>query len=206
MAQMAHIPIAYLYRVAVADPSGGKTHKDSTQSRSAVVVLGQDELEREYLLHVFAEQCPTSQFIEEIVRVARMWRPRAFGVDVTGPQGPFYDSLVLETRRRGMRVPFVPVTFKGEKITRIEDTLEPSLSDGRLFVHPSMERAHEEGREFPTGFLDTLDCMAAAKRMLPKRATTKTKIAEREREVEVLRQAGMPFGTIMERIAQKFGR
>jgi hypothetical protein len=48
--------------------------------------------------------------------------------------------------------------------------------------------------------------MAAAKRMLPKRATTKTKIAEREREVEVLRQAGMPFGTIMERIAQKFGR
>lgn len=170
------------------------------------MVLGQDDVEREFVLHAFAEQCPTSQFIEEVVRVARLWRPRAFGVDVTGPQGAFYDSLVLETRRRGMRIPFVPITFHGEKISRIEDTLEPSLSDGRLFVHPGMERAHEEGKEFPTGFLDCLDCMAAAKRMLPKRATTKTKMMEREREIDSLKRAGMPFETIMQRLNQKFGK
>ena len=130
-----------------------------------------------------------------------MWRPRAFGIDVTGPQQPFYDSLVLETRRRGLRIPFVPVTFHGEKTARIEDTLEPSLSDGRLFVHPGMERAHEEGKEFPSGFLDVLDCMAACKRMLPKRATTKSKIMAREKEVEAWKRQGKPFATIMERLA-----
>jgi len=163
-------------------------------------------VEREYLLGCFAAQCPTSTFIEEIIKLWRTWKPRAFGVDVTGPQGPFYDSLVMETRRRGLRIPFVPVTFQGEKTTRIEDTLEPSLTDGRLFVHPAAKVAHEEGKEFPTGFLDLLDCMAACKRMFPKRATTQSKITEREREFEHLKRQGMPFGTIMERLAQRAGR
>ena len=206
MGTSVRIPISSLYRVAVADPSKGKTHRDSTQSRSGIACLGQDEFEREYLLACFAEQCPTSVFIEEIIKTWRGWRPRAFGVDVTGPQGPFYDSLVIETRRRGLRIPFVPLTFHGEKTTRIEDTLEPSLSDGRLFVHPSMERAHEEGREFPSGFLDVLDCMAACKRMLPKRQTTKGKIREREREVEMLKRQGVPWGQIMEKLALRYGQ
>lgn len=126
-----------------------------------------------------------------------------FGVDVTGPQGPFYDSLVLETRRRGMRIPFIGVTLHGDKVTRIEDTIEPSLNDGRFFVHPGAEYAHEEGREFPTGFLDILDCIASCKKMLPKRATTKTKITQREREIETMKRQGTPFTTIMERLAEK---
>ena len=206
MGNLVRIPIASLYRIQFCDPSKGKTHKDATQSRSAIVVLGQDEFEREYILHAFAEQCPTSTFIEEIVRAWRMWRPRAVGVDATGAQQPFYDSLLMEVHRRGLRIPFVPITFHGEKIARIEDTLEPSLSDGRLFVHPAMTAAHEEGQAFPQGFLDCLDCVAAAKRMLPKRATTKSKITEREREVEALKRQGTPFATIMEKLALRFGR
>ena len=168
-----------------------------------MVCLGQDEYEREFLLHSFAGQVPTSLFIEEIVKCWRMWRPRAFGVDTTGPQQPFYDMLTMETRRRGMKIPFVPITFHGDKVTRIEDMLEPSLSDGRLFVHPNAAAAHEEGKEFPTGFLDTLDCMAAAKRMLPKRPNAQTKVVGREREIEALRRQGLPYSQIMERIAQR---
>src|SRR5271154_6359960 len=137
MAGLVNFPAMNLYRVAFADPSKGKTHKETDQSRSAVVVLGQDEYERMFVLHAFAEQCPTSTFIEQIVLAWRMWRPKGFGVDTTGPQQPFYDMLQLETRRRGMRIPFVPVTFHGEKITRIEDIIEPALNDGRLFVHPN---------------------------------------------------------------------
>ena len=205
MASMVLTPISSLYRVAFADPSKGKSHKDSTQSRSAVVCLGQDQIEREFVLHAFCEQIPTSQFIEEIIRTYRVWRPRVFGVDTTGPQGPFYDSLVLETRRRGLRIPFVSVNFHGEKKTRIEDTVEPSLNDGRLFVHPT-SALHEEGKDFPVGFLDGLDCLAACKRMLPKRATTQTKVAQRQKEIEGLRRQGLPFGTIMDRIAEKYGR
>ncbi len=105
-----------------------------------------------------------------------------------------------------MRIPFVPVTFQGDKVVRIEDTLQPSLSDGRLFVHPNAKVVHEEGQDFPTGFLDTLDCVAAAKRMLPKRATTKGKITEQEREIEALKRQGVPFGTIMERLRERYGQ
>lgn len=149
---------------------------------------------------------PTSTFIEEIIKTWRVWRPRAFGVDVTGPQGPFYDSLVLETRRRGLRIPFVAINLHGEKVARIEDTVQPSLNDGRLFVHPSAEVAHEEGREFPMGFLDVLDCLASCKRMLPKRATTKTKITQREYEIETMRRQGTPYATIMEKVNLKYTR
>lgn len=166
--------------------------------------LGQDEYERVFALHAFAAQCPTSVFIEEIVKVWRMWRPRSFAIDVTGPQQPFYDMLLLETRRRGMKIPFVPLTFHGDKIVRIEDILEPMLSDGRLFVHPNAEILHEEGKEFPTGFLDGLDCLSACARMLPKRATAQTKVVGREREIEALRRQGLPYSQIMERIANKY--
>ena len=205
MADLTRIPINSLYRVAFCDPSKGKVHRDATQSRSAVVVVGQDDFERLYVLHVFAEQCPTSTFIEQIIRAWREWRPRAVGVDVTGPQQPFYDMLQQETRRRGMRIPFVPVNFHGEKTVRIEDTLEPMMSDGRLFVHPLAEHLHVEGREFPTGYLDGLDCVAACARMLPKKATTKSKITEREGQIEVLKRQGMPFGQILEKLGLRYG-
>ena len=129
-----------------------------------------------------------------------------FGVDATGPQGPFYDSLVAETRRRGLRIPFIPITLQGDKIKRIEDSLEPTLTDGRMFVHPKFERAHEEGREFPTGFMDLLDCMASCRKLLPKRQTMTSKIAQREDEIARLKRAGMPFSDIMDRLAKRFDR
>ena len=122
------------------------------------------------------------------------------------PKGPSMTLLCLRRDGGVCGFPSCLSLFTEKRSSRIEDTLEPSLSDGRLFVHPRMERAHEEGKEFPTGFLDCLDCMAAAKRMLPKRATTKTKMMEREREIDSLKRAGMPFGTIMERLNQKFGK
>lgn len=206
MGELVRMPMAGLYRVAFADPSKGKTHKDATQSRSAIACVGQDEFEREFLLYEFAEQCPTSRFIDEIVKVWRLCRPRVFGVDASGPQQPFYDALVMETRRRGIKIPFVAVSLQGDKVKRIEDTLEPALTDGRLFVHPSMERAHEEGKNFPSGFLDLLDCMSECHRMLPKRQTTKSKITEREREVEYMKRQGTPFGKIMETLAARYGR
>ena len=205
MGNLSRIPTASLYRVAFADPSKGKTHANATQSRSAIAVVGQDEFEREFLLDEFAEQCPTSQFIEKIVTMWRTWRPRVFGVDTSGPQKPFFDSLVMETRRRGLKIPFIAVTLQGEKVARIEDRLEPCLSDGRYFVHPKSDRAHEEGKDFPTGFLDLLDCMSECHKLFPKRATTQTKITEREREIESLKRQGTPYQVIMTRLREKYG-
>lgn len=202
----ARISISSLYRVAFADPSKGKTHADASQSRSAIAVVGQDEFEREFLLDEFAEQCPTSQFIERIITMWRTWRPRVFGVDTSGPQKPFYDSLIMETRRRGMKIPFLAVTLQGEKVARIEDRLEPALSDGRYFVHPKADRAHEEGKDFPSGFMDLLDCMSECHKLFPKRATTRTKITEREREIEAMKRQGTPYTQIMARLAVKYGR
>ena len=205
MADLARIPISSLWRVAFADPSKGKTHANAAQSRSAIAVVGQDEFEREFLLDEFAEQCPTSQFIEQIISKWRIWRPRVFGVDTSGPQKPFYDSLVMETRRRGLKIPFLAVTLQGEKIARIEDRLEPSLSDGRYFVHATAVRAHEEGKDFPTGFVDLLDCMSECHKLFPKRATTTTKITEREREIESMKRQGTPYEKIMTRLRAKYG-
>jgi predicted phage terminase large subunit-like protein len=202
----ARILISSLYRVGFADPSKGKTHTDSSQSRSAIAIMGQDEFEREFLLDEFAEQCPTSTFIEQIVTMWRTWRPRVFGVDTSGPQKPFYDSLIMETRRRGMKIPFLAVDLKGEKIARIEDRLEPSLSDGRMFIHPEAKRAHDEGLNFPNGYMDLLDCMSECHKLFPKRQTTQTKITEREREIESMKRQGTPYQTIMTRLAAKYGR
>ena len=105
-----------------------------------------------------------------------------------------------------MKIPFLAIDLKGEKIARIEDRLEPSLSDGRLFVHPKAERAHEEGKDFPNGYMDLLDCMSECHKLFPKRATTRTKITEREREIESMKRQGTPFQQIMDRLAVKYGR
>jgi hypothetical protein len=114
----------------------------------------------------------------------------------------------METRRRGLHIPFVPMNFQGqgEKKTRIEDTLEPNLVDGRLFAHPNAAAAHEEGREFPTGFLDVLDCMSACSKLFPKKATTQAKMVEHEREFDLLKRQGVPFSRIMERLAERRAR
>ena len=89
---------------------------------------------------------------------------------------------------------------------RVKWRARGGYSDGRLFVHPDMKNLHEEGNDFPVGFLDALDCLAAAKRMLPRRQTTHGKIAEREREIEMLKRQGTPFGQILERVAAKYGK
>lgn len=158
-----------LYIVAWADPSGG-LKKGKGHSRSAIVVVGEDDRERIFILDVFIQHCATNYYVEQIFKMYAMWHPVIFGIDSTGTQIVFAQQLRKEAQSRGVPLPLRPIALHSDKVFQIEHTIQPIASGGRLFRPPeaSCKELKEEWVNFPSSdYRDGMDATACAIRLLP---------------------------------------
>lgn len=201
-------PLSGLYLVAFADSAGGRVttsaHKGSQRSRSAIVVAGQDDIERIFILKAWARHSTTDELIDEIILTNRQWHPRVFGVDASGNQGMFTDALRREMREKGIKLPLTDIIFQGDKDWRIETTLQPLQTAGKLFALPDQNDLRGEYEGFPQGnYKDVLDALVGCTKLFPLRA----KLAEARDELrqyrDYLRSQKLSEEKISRRIAEE---
>lgn len=192
-------------RYAFVDPSGGKNRLKRVAARSAVVVATMDHLERVFALYTWADRCSTERLVAKIIEVGTQFAPlKAFGVEANGLQSLFGDTLRTEVRRRGLRIPIVPVhqPTKIDKDFRIRTALQPVIAEGRLFLQPGHHELRAELSAFPMGRTkDLIDALASVVAMLPKRPRVERRTEELEARLRYLRASGAPASHI-EAVAQ----
>lgn len=158
-----------LYTVSWCDPSGG-LKKGARHSRSAIATVGEDDHERVFILSCWAAHCTTAYLIEQIFKVYQAWHPAVFGIDASGGQILFAQQIQKEAKVRQIPLPLRPLPETAEKVFKIEQTLQPIASAGRLFrpAEGYVKELKEEWLNFPGDvYRDALDALSCAIRLLP---------------------------------------
>lgn len=196
-----------LTRIAFTDPSSGKQNAarlKRTSARSSIVVIGIDDLTRIFVLHAWAERCPTDKYVEKIYSTYDKFTPRIFGVEANAMQSLFGDMLAREARALAKRIPFTPVyqNTRIEKNWRIRTALQPVLAEGRLFL---LENEHELRAELSTHpmspTVDLVDALASAIELAPARAPAVAQNDQKQALAQYLRDSGMSPREIIARLA-----
>lgn len=202
---MPEVAINSLTRVSFVDTAGSKQTAKYGTSRSAILTIGQDALERIFILEAFIERCATTVLEQKILYTQNTWKPSKFGIDVSGPQGLFFDTMRRRAREEGVKIHWVPVPSHSDKLFGIERGLEPVARSGRLF-RPADKHClalREEFRRFPDPlFNDGMDALANAIRLLPSSLPEHMRQMSKERLRSYLERTGAPRELIEERMAQ----
>lgn len=188
------IPLATLYTVGFVDSAGGrvpgtsKGRSANQRSRSAIMVVQQDELSRVFCRKAWARHCTTDELCDEIFRTYADFHPATIGIDATANQQLFADSLIREAREKGKKLQLTKVALGSDKDVRIETTLQPLASAGKFFIDPDLpgySDLRQEWEAFPgSQFKDMLDALAGAIKLLPTRHTND----ELKHEIDAYRQ------------------
>lgn len=202
---MPQVEVRKLWRAAWIDPAGGPTAAKHAKSRAAIVVIGQDDFERVFILDSWADRVPPDKLIDRIFDTNRRWRPAVFGIDASGPQVIFSQTVQREARERGEKIALRPVALRADKTFSIETTLQPISAAGRLF-RPPESRVHSleaEWKNFPDGFYrDQLDALACAIRLLPRTLPAHLQMMEKTALRRYLVSTGMPRDQVEAQLLQ----
>lgn len=194
---MPTLDISRLYKVSWCDPAGGNNPLVAKQyglSRSAVVTIGQDDLERIYILSTWALKVPPDRLIERIFEEHFKWKPAIFGIDSTGPQILFAQTVQKEIRDRGFKMNLRPQALRLDKTFSIETTLQPVVANGRLFrpMESDCKSLRDEWHNFPDGhYRDILDALSCAIRLLPSSLPAHLRQMDRYQLRRYLERTGM---------------
>lgn len=205
---MAIIKLSSLYVVSWCDPAGGSNPLAATQfrrSRASVVTIGQDEIERIFILEAWGKRVPPDQLIDKICETQMRWHPAVFGIDATGPQLMFAQTVQKEIRDRGIRMTLRPQALRTDKTFSIETTIQPVVANGRLFRLPEAEckTLRDEWMVFPDGhYRDVLDALACAIRLLPTSLPAHLRQMERNQLKRYLERSGMTREQVQLRLEQ----
>lgn len=197
---MTSYPVERLFPTyAFLDPAGPKKRNEGLKhvaSRSAIIVCGQDELSRVFVLHAWAARTATDKLIEKIIDVNNTWHPKVFGCEENNLASLFADVLRLNARWGNLRLPLVgiPQPSTIEKDARIRQVLQPLVATGRIMLRsgdPGMAELRTEITSFPMNFRkDMIDALASCCRMMPLRAKRGGVNSEREQYLRYLRESG----------------
>jgi predicted phage terminase large subunit-like protein len=169
------------------------------------MVIGQDDLERVFILDNFIQRIAPDKLIDKIFDMQTKWNPAVFGIDSSGPQLEFAQMVQKEARERGIRIPLRLVAQRQEKTFSIETTIQPLSSAGRLF-RPSENECRtlkDETTSFPDGmYRDGLDALANAIKLLPAILPAHLRQLSREGLRKHLERTGLPKDQIAERLSQ----
>jgi len=194
--------------IAFTDPAGGKSATQKLKrasARSSVIVIGSDPMCRIFVLHAWADKCPTDEFVKHIFKVNDDLHPKMFGVEANAMQSLFADMLQREARALKKRVPFVPVpqSTKVDKRWRIRSTLQPVIAEGRLFLQDNQLELKAELSTFPMSpTVDMVDGLASAIALAPKRAARVIQSEAVDALATYLRNAGETPRNIERRVAE----
>ena len=200
--------LSKLRRIAFCDPAGSKTGREKlkrTSARSAIVVIGVDDLIRIFVLHAWADRCSTDILMNKIQSLNELFQPKIFGMEANAMQSLFADAVAREAKRLQKRLPLVPVTqpTKIEKNWRIRTNLQSVVADGRLFVQENQLELQAELSAFPMSpTVDIIDALSSAVALAPRRAVQQARQSEFDALADYLRRSGATPFQIQKRIAE----
>lgn len=202
---MLSVKVNELYRVSWCDPAGSPQQAQHGTSRSAIVTIGQDALERVFILEAWIERVATTILEQRILATQAKWRPAKFGIDVSGPQGMFYDTMRRRATEEGVKIRWHPEALLHDKLFSIETAIEPVARGGRLF-RPEEKFCRvlkDEWHRFPDKhFNDGMDALSNAIRLLPSSLPEHFKSMAREQLRRYLQKTGLSPAKILERLEQ----
>jgi len=201
--------IRKLYTVAWCDPAGGVNTlltNAGTRSRASIVVIGQDDLERIFILDTWAKRLPPDQLIAKMFETQFKWQPAIFGMDASGPQLQFAQIVKKEARDRNIRWNLRAVAERVDKITFIETILQPVVAQGRLLrseIEHEVADLKAEWQSFPSGaYRDIMDALARAVWLLPSSLPAHQRLMDRMQLKRYLERTGMDAAQVELRLAQ----
>lgn len=200
--------ISDLTVISFTDPSSGKVGAQKlkrTSARSSVVVIGVDSLCRIFVLHAWADRCPTDTYVQHLFKVNDDFHPKIFGVEANAMQILFGDMLAREARVLKKRVPFVPVpqSTRIDKRFRIRTAVQPVIGEGRLFLQANQLELKAELSTFPMSpTVDLIDALASAINLAPKRAAKVVRNEAVDALATYLRNSGAKPSYIQQRIGE----
>lgn len=213
---LIRIPLAQLYTVGFVDSAGGRvpganrSRSANNRSRSAIIVIAQDDLDRVFIRKAWARHCTTDELCDEIFATQAEFRPATIGIDSSANQSLFANALIREAREKGKKLPLTQVALGTDKDVRIETTLQPVASAGRLFCDPNLagySDLRQEWESFPnSNFKDILDALAGAIKLLPTRHTNDEVTDEINQYRAHLRSLRLPEAEIEKRVLQAFAQ
>ena len=200
-----------MYTVGFIDSAGGRVTPNgrgkNQRSRSAIVVISRDDLNRIFIRKAWARHCTTDELCDEIFRTQKDFPTIAvLGIDASANQSLFADALIREAREKGKKLPLTKIPLPNDKIYRIETTVQPAQSSGRLFAMEEMLDLQGEYQAFPgSTFNDILDALAGAIKLLPLKANVDEMRNEVEQYRTYLQSTRMPADQIEARVQEAFG-
>jgi hypothetical protein len=191
-------------KIAFLDPASGKRLAvKRVRARSAIVVVGIDDLTRIFVLHAWADRVPTSVLMDTVMSVQTRFGPRVFGCEANAMQGLFADAIRLEAQHRAVTLPLVAVEQSThiDKDVRIRTALQPVIAWGRLFLRRDHVELRAELESFPmSATKDLVDALASAVALAPARPAPRVLSDERDAFATYLREMGVDPWEITERI------
>lgn len=191
---------------AFLDPAAPKRGREGLKfvaSRSALVVGGQDDLGRIFVLYAWADRCSTDKLVNKLFEIADRFQPKLIGCEENALAGLFTDAM-----RAGLfqqrRLPLTGVTQPGniQKDYRIRTTLQPLIANGRIFLRgndPGTLELRAEIATFPMNHKkDMIDALASLCRLMPLRHGRPGIDEEQQAYLQYLRESGAAPDVIRE--------
>lgn len=97
------------------------------------------------------------------------WHPNRFGIDATGQQSLYADTLIRDAQTQRKRILIVPMSMPTTetKEFRITTEVQKWLHSGLLYINESCTEAIKEIKAYPKGkTCDIVDALASALHML----------------------------------------
>jgi hypothetical protein len=158
-------PLKSIPLYGIIDPGGfADTKLLKKGSRNAIVIAGQAVGSiRKFVIYTSAEKMrKPSEFMEKIFSAHQTFSPKAWSVEVYGPQKYIFFDILEERKKRAIHFPVFPLPMdvrKGVKDGDIQTLLSP-FSNGEVYIHRSMKALIGEICAYPGGLTcDLIDCL-----------------------------------------------
>lgn len=197
--QQKSMPLSEIqFTAAYLDPAGGKQQVKRTRSKSAIVVVGADSLNRLFVLYTWAKRCATTDIYEEIYSVAEKFKLDTFGIESAAQQSLFVDGVIMDAFIRQKEIPIVavPVSTAISKSFRVRTILQPIVKEGRLFLIKDKHKELFNQINNAPIMGDLIDACASACHMIPKQAMEREINQENQELLAYLRNTGAPLDII----------
>lgn len=155
--------------VMAIDPAGSERMASIKTSRSTIVLLARDSLNRHFILQVRAGYVATTTWFDWAFALKDQFDELVRGTWVEQQAG--FRSLTSiirgEEARRGKWLNYMPVNALGDKVVTIRNILQPLLEKNLLFIENGCRTlVDEELRVFPASIKrDILDALKIAVKM-----------------------------------------
>ena len=154
----------------IVDPGGfADTKLMKKGSRNTILIAGQPRNSiKKFVVYTSAEKMKKpSEFMDKLFDAHKTFVPKAWEVEVYGPQKYIFYDILEERKKRAVHFPVYPLpmdTSRGVKDGDIQTLLSP-FSNGEVYLHRSMKFLIGELMAYPGGLtVDLIDCLGKISR------------------------------------------